>query len=186
MSLLDALRKCPSFRPGLAYNLSNTLYLAPTRLSPAARTMRSCRGESFAAPKRAVAPVSVGRFSQPDTVTSFAPLPESRASQGTAANTGFEPLAAGAADPTGLELASLVHEFLTATGQEQKEVADVVFQGNGDPLAAANVVIEAVEDINSIRIVDRGDSSHRVAFRLKAPWALRQSDGGHVAIIGHL
>ena len=41
--LLDTLRSLKSYRPGIAYILSNTLYLAPTACSPAARPTRLCR-----------------------------------------------------------------------------------------------------------------------------------------------
>ena len=44
--LLDTLRSLKSYRPGIAYILSNTLYLAPTACSPAARTARLCREQA--------------------------------------------------------------------------------------------------------------------------------------------
>lgn len=118
---LKTLRSLGSFRPGIAYVL-DTLYLAPTSRSPAARTMRSCRGSDFAAPS-----------------SGLAPLPASRSSRSMATETGFVPLPEGAPEPTGKELAALVNEFCAATGAET-----VVFQGNGDPLAAVDVVLETV------------------------------------------
>ena len=121
MDALATLRSLRSFRPGIAYVLDN-LYLAPTARSPAARTMRSCRGAAFAR-----------------TDAGLAPLPASRAAQQTASNSGFVALPDGAPEPTAAELAALVSEWSAATGAER-----VVFQGNGDPLAAATVVIDTV------------------------------------------
>ena len=45
--LLDTLRSLKSYRPGIAYILSNTLYLAPTACSPAARSTRLCRKQAL-------------------------------------------------------------------------------------------------------------------------------------------
>ena len=118
----STLRSLPSFRPGIAYCL-DALYLAPTPRSPAGRTMRSCRGAAFLSRKGA----------------GLAPLPASRAAQQTAAprDTGFQPLPQGAAEPSAAELDRLVREWRAATGEDK-----VVFQGDGDPLAAAAVVAE--------------------------------------------
>ena len=137
--LLETLRSLGSYRPGIAYIISNTLYLAPSACSPAARTMRSCRGATFEDPQDgSFATLDPSRFSS----RSIAPLPASRVSQQTetADNTGFQPLAPGDAEPTAAELASLVDEFFSATGAN----GEVVFQGNGDPLEAAAVVIDTV------------------------------------------
>ena len=126
--MLKRLRALPSFRPGIAYVL-DTLYLAPTARSPAAHTMRSVRGPRFAAP-------DVG----------LAPLPKSRTSQQTAtsAGSGFEPLPAGAAEPSAEELARLVDEFFAAAAAPPLATASVVWQGDGDPLEAASVVVDTV------------------------------------------
>jgi len=169
--LLDILRSLPSFRPGVAYVLSDTLYLAPTARSPAARTMRSCRGPVFAAPKDGFAPLDAGRIAA-SASSEFAPLPESWASQQTmtAVKTGFEPLAPGTEEPTGLQLASLVEEYLLATAEaggdgdptagegDPMAAAEVVFQGEGDPMAAAEVVIDTVKEVARRR--------EGIAFRL--------------------
>ena len=138
--LLETLRSLKSYRPGIAYILSNTLYLAPTACSPAARSMRSCRGHLFEDPQ-AAATLNLTRF----TSRSAAPLPASRASQQAAAvdDTGFQPLGLGEAEPTAEELASLVDDFFSACGESS--TGEVVFQGNGDPLAAAAVVIATVD-----------------------------------------
>ena len=138
--LVDTLRSLKSYRPGIAYILSNTLYLAPTACSPAARTMRSCRGPSFEDPQSGFATLDPTRFSS----RSAAPLPASRKSQqaATAEDTGFQPLPPGDVEPTAEELASLVEEFFAACGESSS--GEVVFQGNGDPLEAAAVVIGTV------------------------------------------
>ena len=154
--LLELLRSLPTYRPGIAYILSETLYLAPTACSPAARTMRSCRGPSFADPQD-------GGFAQLDPTRfasrSVAPLPASRESksQQTADQTGFQPLAPGEAEPTAAELAALVDDFCTAAGARSN--GSVVFQGNGDPLEAASVVVDTV------RLV-AARTQHAIDFRL--------------------
>ena len=91
--LLDTLRSLRAYRPGIAYILSNTLYLAPTARSPAGRTMRSLRGPIFEDPvDGSFATLDPPRFSS-------APLPKSRESQqaSTAEHTGFQPLGEGEA-----------------------------------------------------------------------------------------
>ena len=140
MVLLDTLRSLTAYRPGIAYILSNALYLAPTACSSAARTMRSCRGPTFADPQDgSYAQFDPTRFSS----RSVAPLPASRASQQATSSdaTVFQPLPNGDAEPTAAELAALVIEFLSAAGEKN---GNVVFQGNGDPLEAADVVIDTV------------------------------------------
>ena len=110
--LLETLRSLRAYRPGIAYILSNTLYLSPTARSPAGRTMRSLRGPIFEDP-------ADGSFATLDpTRFSSAPLPKSRESQqaSTAEHTGFQPLGEGEAEPTASELASLVEEFFSAVG----------------------------------------------------------------------
>jgi hypothetical protein len=97
-------------------------------LSPAAHSMRSCRGPGFADPLA---------------------LPKSRASQQLAVESGFEPLPIGAPEPSAQELASLVDEFYAARGAGDlgsmgESDAGVVFQGEGDPLEATAVVLETV------------------------------------------
>ena len=57
-----------------------------------------------------------------------------------ASETGFVPLPEGSPEPTGEELATLVSDFCDAMGAS----TTVVFQGNGDPLAAADTVLETV------------------------------------------
>ena len=133
MTPLASLRSLRSFRPGIAYVL-DALYLAPTARSPAARTMRSCRGS---------------RFARKDS--GLAPLPASRAAQQTASGSGFEPLPDGAREPTAAELDRLVREWVAATGS-----ARVVFQGDGDPLAAADVVVE------TLRLAEGSGAAFRV------------------------
>lgn len=155
MVLLDTLRSLTAYRPGIAYILSNALYLAPTACSPAARTMRSCRGPSFADPQDgSYAQLDPTRFSS----RSVAPLPASRASQQTSSTeaTGFQPLPDGEAEPTAAELAALVIEFFSAAGDDAN--GNVIFQGNGDPLEAADVVIDTVRLVAQER--------DGVAFRL--------------------
>jgi hypothetical protein len=56
-----------------------------------------------------------------------------------ASKTGFVPIPEDAQEPTGAELAALVNEYCAATGAKT-----VVFQGDGDPLAAAEVVLDTV------------------------------------------
>ena len=138
--LLDTLRSLKSYRPGIAYILSNTLYLAPTACSPAGRTMRSCRGPFFEDPQSSFTTLDPARFSS----RSAAPLPASRESQqaATAEDTGFQPLPPGDVEPTAEELASLVEEFFAACGESSS--GEGVFQGNGDPLEVAAVVIGTV------------------------------------------
>mmetsp|Transcript_14551 Transcript_14551/g.31627 ORF Transcript_14551/g.31627 Transcript_14551/m.31627 type:complete len:258 (-) Transcript_14551:408-1181(-) len=146
MTMLHTLRSLPSFRPGIAYVL-DTLYLSPTVRSPAANTMRSCRGPSFASRESGIAP-----------------LPTSRTSQNTsiAADSGFEPLPVGAEDPTAEELAALVDEFYASRTESLGSMGEndggVVFQGQGDPLAAVDVVIETVRLVAQRR--------NGIAFRL--------------------
>lgn len=130
--MLGLLRSLPSFRPGIAYVIDKTLYLAPTARSPAANTMRSCRGPGFA-----------------NRVSGLAPLPASRASLETVADSGFVPLPAGALEPSAEELATLVNELYAAlssgaTGGMGESDGGIVFQGEGDPLEAAAVVLETV------------------------------------------
>eukprot|EP00579_Thalassiosira_antarctica_P008451 CAMPEP_0201901484 /NCGR_PEP_ID=MMETSP0902-20130614/54393_1 /ASSEMBLY_ACC=CAM_ASM_000551 /TAXON_ID=420261 /ORGANISM="Thalassiosira antarctica, Strain CCMP982" /LENGTH=256 /DNA_ID=CAMNT_0048435437 /DNA_START=24 /DNA_END=794 /DNA_ORIENTATION=+ len=145
MTMLNTLRSLLSHRPGIAYVLGDTLYLSPTVRSPAANTMRSCRGPSFES-------------------GIIAPLPASRTSQhtATASESGFEPLPAGADDPTAEELAALVDDFYAARTESLGSMGEndggVVFQGNGDPLAATNVVLETV------RLV--AERRNGIAFRL--------------------
>ena len=150
--LLETLRSLRSYRPGIAYILSNTLYLALTARSPAGRTMRSLRGPIFEDP------VDGGFATLDPTRFSSAPLPKSRESQqaSTAEHTGFQPLGEGEAEPTASELASLVEEFFSAVGDGATR--DVVFQGNGDPLEAADVVVDTVR-----RVSEKRD---KIAFRL--------------------
>lgn len=124
--------------------------------------MRSCRGPSFADPPSAdghFAPLDSTRFSSRST----APLPASRVSQqhSTIENTGFQPLAADQKEPTAEELSALVDDFFSAIAVAQATEAaavtssssggvsnsstnTVVFQGNGDPLEAASVVVDTV------------------------------------------
>ena len=150
--LLETLRSLRAYRPGIAYILSNTLYLSPTARSPAGRTMRSLRGPIFEDP-------ADGSFATLDpTRFSSAPLPKSRESQqaSTAEHTGFQPLGEGEAEPTASELASLVEEFFSAVGDGATR--DVIFQGNGDPLEAADVVVDTVR-----RVSEKRD---KIAFRL--------------------
>ena len=90
--------------------------------------MRSCRGPGFADPLA---------------------LPASRTSKAHAAETGFQPLPRGALEPSAQELASLVNEFYAAggggdLGSMGETDAGVVFQGDGDPLEAAAIVLETV------------------------------------------
>lgn len=93
--------------------------------------MRSCRGASFTAP-----------------TAGLAPLPADRASKRMARETGFVPLPDGAPEPTGADLGALVNEFCAATGAKT-----VVFQGNGDPLAAVDTVLETVRLVAAEREV---------------------------------
>ena len=118
---LDTLQSLSSFRPGIAYVL-DSLYLAPTARSPAKNTMRSCRG---------------AEFTKKDA--GLAPLPASRAAKTTASDSGFEPLPANAEEPSAAEFNDLVRDWIAATGSGR-----VVIQGEGDPLAAADVVVETL------------------------------------------
>lgn len=118
---LATLQSLSSFRPGIAYVL-DSLYLVPTARSPAKNTMRSCRG---------------AEFTKKDA--GLAPLPASRAAKTTTSDSGFEPLAEGAAEPSAAEFNDLVRDWIAATGAEH-----VVIQGEGDPLAAADVVVETL------------------------------------------
>eukprot|EP00277_Geminigera_cryophila_P016973 CAMPEP_0179454158 /NCGR_PEP_ID=MMETSP0799-20121207/38002_1 /TAXON_ID=46947 /ORGANISM="Geminigera cryophila, Strain CCMP2564" /LENGTH=224 /DNA_ID=CAMNT_0021251717 /DNA_START=217 /DNA_END=891 /DNA_ORIENTATION=- len=99
--------------------------------------MRSCR---FAAPPA-------------DLPTTTAPLPASRSAHSLAADSAFEPLPAGALEPTAAELAMLVNEFYSTiasanSGGELGSMGErdlgVVFQGDGDPLECVGVVLETV------------------------------------------
>mmetsp|Transcript_48532 Transcript_48532/g.49327 ORF Transcript_48532/g.49327 Transcript_48532/m.49327 type:complete len:284 (+) Transcript_48532:42-893(+) len=163
--LLRLLRSLPSYRPGIAYVLDRVLYLSPTVHSPAANTMRSCCGPRFASRESGLIPMSS------DTIT-------------TAESSGFEPLlpvkendennddAQDDNDPTAEELATLVDDFyaaLAAAETEKKKEehsfgsmgeksGGVVFQGNGDPLAAVGVVVDTV------RLV--AERRNGIAFRL--------------------
>mmetsp|Transcript_16084 Transcript_16084/g.38609 ORF Transcript_16084/g.38609 Transcript_16084/m.38609 type:complete len:264 (-) Transcript_16084:340-1131(-) len=152
MVMLQTLRLLPSFRPGMAYVIDKSLYLSPTARSPAEQSMRSCRGPCF--------------VTNDDSTGNIAPLPASRTSQNTiaAADSGFEPLPKGADDPTAEELASLVDEFYTArtsiesSGSMGENDGGVIFQGHGDPMAAADVVVDTV------RLV--AERRNGIAFRL--------------------
>jgi len=166
--LLRLLRSLPSYRPGIAYVLDRVLYLSPTVHSPAANTMRSCCGPRFANRESGLIPMSS------DTIT-------------TAESSGFEPRlpvkndnddnnnndAQDDNDPTAEELATLVDDFyaaLAAADTEKKNKEEhslgsmgeksggVVFQGNGDPLAAVGVVVDTVR-----RVAQRRNG---IAFRL--------------------
>lgn len=156
MSMLKILRSLPSFRPGIAYVIDKSLYLAPSGRSPAANTMRSCRGPIF----------SSQVANESDGINASPPLPESRTSQNvvTAIDTGFEPLPDGAEDPTANELASLVDEYYAARtpieslGSMGENDGGVVFQGEGDPMTAAEVVVDTV------RLV--AERRNGIAFRL--------------------
>ena len=140
MSLrVERLRALRAYRPGIAYVLSNALYLQPTATSPASRTMRSVRGHFFDDPTDGTyATLDPTRFSS----RSVAPLPSSRESRqaSSAEATGFQPLPDGQAEPTAAELAALVVEFFAGDDANGK----VVFQGNGDPLEAADTVMDTV------------------------------------------
>jgi hypothetical protein len=144
--MLRALRSLTSFRPGIAYVLGDSLYLAPTSRSPAANTMRSCRGPNFASTNSGLA---------------------------TSEESGFSALPTDAPEPSAHELATLVDDFyasLASTddsntnsntnplGSMGEMDGGVVFQGNGDPLAATSVVIETV------RLV--AEQRNGIAFRL--------------------
>lgn len=83
----------------------------------------------------------------------------------TAEQTGFQPLGEGEAEPSASELATLVEEFFSAVGDGASH--DVVFQGNGDPLEAAQVVVDTVQlvgrrregvnfRLNTLGLVDAG------------------------------
>mmetsp|Transcript_19853 Transcript_19853/g.39574 ORF Transcript_19853/g.39574 Transcript_19853/m.39574 type:complete len:274 (+) Transcript_19853:483-1304(+) len=126
----DTLRSLYSFRPGIAYVL-DALYLAPTARSPAQRTMRSCRGSAFAKKDAGLAPLPASRAAQT--------TPSGTRVTRTARDSGFEPLPEGAAEPSAAELNDLVREWIEKTGAES-----VVIQGEGDPLAAADVVCETL------------------------------------------
>ena len=178
-SLVEALRACPSFRPGIAYVLGEALYLAPSTRSAAGRTMRSCRGGRFASARFPGA-------SQPDAHAAPLPVSTSSTETATAAATGFVPLPAGASEPTGKELADLVNEFIAAaaaaattdgaaattdaaagtgagTSPSLLHGVPVVFQGNGDSLSAVDTVLSTVDLVASSRS-QRGLAS--VPFRL--------------------
>jgi hypothetical protein len=125
--MLRILRSTPSFRPGIAYVL-DTLYLAPTARSRAMNSMRLCRGPGLADPLA---------------------LPTSRDSRQPAAESGFEPPPEGTPEPSAEELARLVDEFYAVGGAghlgSMGELdGGVVFQGMGDPMMAAGVVLETV------------------------------------------
>lgn len=142
--LVEKLRALGTYRPGIAYVLSNALYLQPTANSPAARTMRSVRGHYFEHPKNGTyANLDPKRFAS----RSVAPLPSSRESRlpSSAEATGFQPLPDGQAEPTAAELAALVVEFFVAAADDAN--GKVVFQGNGDPLEAADTVIDTVRRV---------------------------------------
>lgn len=161
MAMLKTLRSLPSFRPGIAYVLDKSLYLAPTVRSPAANTMRSCRVPSLCS-------IRIDEQHESNRISIAPPsLPASRTSQNivSAADTGFEPLPDGAEDPTAEELASLVNEFYatrTAIGESLGAMGEndggVVFQGEGDPMAAPDVVVDTV------RLV--AERRNGIAFRL--------------------
>lgn len=119
--------------------------------------MRSCRGPTY----------SNRMEHESNGTTIAAPLPASRTSQDTATSvdTGFEPLPDdGAEDPTADELASLVDEFYAARtsteslGSMGESDGGVVFQGEGDPMSAAGVVVDTV------RLV--AERRNGIAFRL--------------------
>ena len=127
---LATLQSLYSFRPGIAYVL-DALYLAPTARSPARRTMRSCRGAAFASKDAGLAPLPASRAA---TTT-----PSGTRVTRTARDSGFEPLPQGAAEPSGRELNDLVRDWVDKTGSTR-----VVIQGEGDPLAAQDVVVETL------------------------------------------
>lgn len=127
---LATLQSLYSFRPGIAYVL-DALYLAPTARSPAQRTMRSCRGAAFATKDAGLAPLPASRAA---TTT-----PSGTRLTRTAKDSGFEQLPAGAAEPSGAELNDLVRDWVDKTGAQS-----VVIQGEGDPLAAEDVVVETL------------------------------------------
>eukprot|EP01083_Nonionella_stella_P122585 368911_1 len=153
MAMIQTLRSLPSFRPGIAYVIDKSLYLAPSARSPAANTMRSCRGPTFSSRMTEQRESDDGATSS-TIAGSMSVLPASRTSQDTitAADTGFEPLPDdGAGDPTADELASLVDEFYAARTSMEESLGSmgesdggVVFQGGGDPMSAANVVVDTV------------------------------------------
>ncbi len=127
---LATLQSLYSFRPGIAYVL-DALYLAPTARSPAQRTMRSCRGAAFATKDAGLAPLPASRAA---TTT-----PSGTRVTRMAKDSGFEPLPQGAAEPSGAELNDLVRDWVDKTGAQS-----VVIQGEGDPLAAQDVVCETL------------------------------------------
>ena len=152
-SIVHTLRSLPSFRPGIAYVLDTTLHLAPTVLSPIATNyLRSCRVPH------------VGQAES--TGISSAPTLHLCPSQSSTVDTdlGFEPLRDGSEDPTANELASLVDQFYAARtpieslGSMGENDCGVVFQGEGDPMAAADVVVDTVRSVAELR--------NGIAFRL--------------------
>ena len=152
MVSLATLQSLYSFRPGIAYVL-DALYLAPTARSPARRTMRSCRGAAFATKDAGLAPLPASRAA---TTT-----PSGTRVTRTARDSGFEPLPDGAEEPSrsasvnlrddvrsrrrrhprrsATELSDLVRDWVDKTGAQS-----VVIQGEGDPLAAEDVVCETL------------------------------------------
>lgn len=145
-------RSLLSYRPGIAYVLLDTLYLAPSTRSHAANSMRSCRGPEFL-----------------DPLT----LPKSRDSQQLALESGFEPLPPGAPEPTADELACIVDEFYAAKlsgdlGSMGESDGGVVFQGDGDPLMATDVVLDTVSLV--------AEKRNGVVFRLNTLGLCDESD----------
>ena len=143
MPLVRLLRSLPSFRPGIAYVNQGTLYLAPTTRSPVRKTLRSCRGPGFAAI---------------DT-TVIVPAARTSPQIGTVENSEFATLPLEAPELTAEELGRLVEEFYAARsdttttstssstnslGSMGEQDGGVVFQGDGDPLLAIDVVLDTV------------------------------------------
>jgi len=126
--------------------------------------MRSVRGPtSFASRQAGLAPRIINSdcsASQGTCATATAAVPPPPPHE----DTGFVPLPADASDdPNAQELAALVDDYYAATTTENlgsmgENDGGVVFQGNGDPLAATDVVLDTVSLVAQRR--------NGIAFRL--------------------
>lgn len=120
---MNQLKRLHAYRPGIAYVL-DTLYLAPTARSPAARTMRDSRGPGFAM----------------RTGSGFLDANAYPSAQEPTANELASIVDAFYEAGLGGDLGSM--------GEKDR---GVVFQGPGDPLEAVDVVLDTVATLSERR-----------------------------------